>query len=63
LCGITVANNPIAIYNAASFGIEGINPNKTLSSSGCKYHFEYKGKPMIATNTMIKLPFSDAFID
>ncbi len=35
LCGITVAPIiPIAIYNAASLGIEGINPNNTLSSSG-----------------------------
>jgi hypothetical protein len=54
LCGITVAPIiPIAIY-AASLGIEGINPNKLYPVWLSKYHFEYKGKPMIATNTMIK---------
>ena len=56
LWGITVAPIiPIAMYNAASLGIEGINPNNTLSSSGwANIISNIKENPMIATNTMIK---------
>ena len=43
------------MYKAASLGIEGTRPNKTLSISGwAKNISKTKENPMMATNTIIK---------